>query len=210
MSEQSAQYGSQSASHSGSAKHNADEYYPHHHKKYDNCDSKISPWGAYLIWLIVLIVLIWILRSLGINWFSAVGFSLLVAGIVLCAIYPSKRRHGKYTYCSNDALFCLIILITIIVLIIWFIWKVFTDREAGSITMVHEKHCVKEQGVEGDVNYQWQATVDTPKAHTVAAGSGTIHRTPHLGSLAPASSSYASHVTPVTQMGGVRSAAGPF
>lgn len=199
MSSQSAQYGTSS---SAASSYHHEEHYPHK-KHYDDCNSNISPWGAYLIWFIVLIVLIWILRCFNISWFSAVVFSLVVAWIVLAAVYPVKYRHGKYEYCNADALLGIITVFTVILVIIWFIWKVFTDRECNT-EVVHE---MSENGVvEGDVNYSYQASVDTPKGRTVASGSGSVHKSSNLGSLAPSSSSG----TPVSQMGGTRSPSGPF
>ena len=192
MSNQSAEYGSYNKHHN--------EHYPT--KSYDDCQSSISPWGAYIIWFIILIVLIWILRAFGIKWFSAVVFSLVVAAIVLTCIYPFQFRKGKYEYCSSDALYCLIMLFTIILLIIWFIWKVFTDRDYhdNKNRMMKQSHMKSDS----DVDWRWDATSSGPTGQTVASGHGSIHKSPSISSVAP--SGYSSKSVPLPQM----KSSGPF
>jgi len=179
------------------------------------CGSNLSPWAAYLIWFIVLIILIWILRAFGIRWFSAVVFSLVVSWIVLACIYPYQIRDGKYQYCSSDVLLGLITVFTVILVIVWFIWKVFTDRDCQSQSSHHmSKDGHHHSHTEGpkDASWNWQVESDSPSSHTTASGSGSYHR--DVGSSAESKlSSVASREggvpsTPVSRMGSTRT--GPF
>lgn len=177
MSFQEAKYGS-----SNKKDKDCDERYPR--KKDDCCNSNISPWGAYLIWFIILIVLIWILRAFNIRWFSAIVFSLIVSCIVLSALYPFKTKNGKYEYCSSDALFGVISVFSIILVIIWFIWKVFTDRDCteGKLTMDASADT-------GDVSYDYNVTSSGPNGNTVTSGSGSVHKTPAVSTSSVTSTS---------------------
>ena len=91
---------------------------------------------AFLLWLLVLIVLFFILRSYGITWWSSLVFSLLVALIVLMFVYPFDVQNGQYVMHPPDKLLGLICLITIIIVIVYIIQRVFTDREHHH----HHKH----------------------------------------------------------------------
>jgi hypothetical protein len=179
-----------------------------------DCDSNITPWGAYIIWFIILIVLIWILRAFNVRWFSAVVFSLVISAIVLSFIYPFKIKHGKYQFCNADSLYGIIVAFTVIILIIWFIWKVFTDRERHQ----YDKHghlMLNSTDNAKDASWDWKVTADSPKGHTVSSGSGSVHRTPSVASMAPSLVPPPNRVavtpaTPVSQMGGIRPPTGPF
>ncbi len=88
----------------------------------------ISAGVAFFIWLIVLIIIIWILRAIGIAWFSTIVFSFIVATFILTLFFPLQFVDGRYMHKSEDAIFGLIHLITWILVIIYIIWKVFSDR----------------------------------------------------------------------------------
>ena len=96
-----------------------------------DCGAKntVNEATAFVIWLIVLIVLIWVLRAAGIRWFSAVGFSLLIAAIVLCMVFPCHFEFGRFDFShQKNALFAFILFITFIIVVVWIFYKVFTDR----------------------------------------------------------------------------------
>jgi hypothetical protein len=101
--------------------------------KDDKCkDGKkggISATVAFFIWLIVLIIVVAILRAIGIRWFSAIVFGLLVAAVVYCAFSPLRFEHGKYIHKAEDNIFGLIMIITFILVVIYIIYKVFTDYD---------------------------------------------------------------------------------
>ena len=84
---------------------------------------------AFLLWLLILIVLFFILRSYNITWWSSLVFSLVVAWIILCLVYPFQIQNGVYISHPTDKLVALISIVTIVILIIYIIQRVFTDRE---------------------------------------------------------------------------------
>lgn len=102
-------------------------YGGHHHDEHTT--TGVNAGVAYFIWIIVFLILLWLLRAIGIKWFSTVVFSLIVATFILSLFYPLNIVDGKYVYKSEDALFALIHLITWVLVIIYVIWKVFSDRE---------------------------------------------------------------------------------
>lgn len=108
---------------------NDDNHESHRSKKGKDCENTISRGVAFVIWLVVLIILIWVLRAIGIRWFSAVGASLLFATLILCCVYPCEWNDGVMVLGTKDSLFGFIVFITIVVIIIWILYKVFTDRD---------------------------------------------------------------------------------
>ena len=84
---------------------------------------------AFLLWLLVLVVIFFILKSYRVTWWSSLVFALLVAWIVLAFIYPFHVQNGVYMAQSADKLLGLISIVTIVILIIYIIQRVFTDRE---------------------------------------------------------------------------------
>ena len=91
--------------------------------------TNISAGVAFFIWLVILLIIIWLLRSIGIRWFSTIVFSFIVATFILTLFFPLRFHEGKYIHKSEDALFGLIHLVTWILVIIYIIWKVFSDRD---------------------------------------------------------------------------------
>lgn len=163
----------------------------------DECCNNISPLAAFIIWFIVLIVLIGILRCFKIRWFSAIGFSAVVAAIVLSAIYPFQTHNGKYEYCNTDALYGIIICFTVILIVIWIIWKVFTDIECENQMRDHHhghhEHHHGQNGPlpDGAVAEDWSVTKSGPQGTTVMQGHAFAEKTtvpsPGLGRSAPLS-----------------------
>ena len=145
----------------------------------DDCTSNLSPWAAYLIWFIVLIVFIGILRAYGIRWFSAVIFSLIISWIILACVYPFDKTDCEYNYHSNDAFFGFITTLTVILLIIWVIWKVFTDRphHGQHHHAAHHADGVKLEPT-GDAGWNWNFFSIGSKGTTVGHGEGSIVNSP--------------------------------
>lgn len=93
---------------------------------------------ALLLWLLVVVILFFIVRSLRITWWSSFVFAIFIGWIVLMFAFPwgsgfsvngaSLAFDGAYT--GAYALMALISLVSIIILIVYLFQKVFTDREA--------------------------------------------------------------------------------
>ena len=84
---------------------------------------------AFLLWLLVLVVLFFILRSYGITWWSSLVFALIISWVVLVLVYPFEVVNGQYVMQAADKLVALITLITVIIVIVYIIQQVFTDRD---------------------------------------------------------------------------------
>ena len=84
---------------------------------------------ALLIWLLVLVILFFILRSYCIRWWSAFVFALFIAWIVLVAVYaPSGYRNGGWNRCNSDWFVGLISLVTFVIILVYVGQRVFHDR----------------------------------------------------------------------------------
>ncbi len=92
----------------------------------------ISPEFAFLLWILVLIVFFFIVRSFCIKWWPSLVFAFLLAWIVLIAVFPwglLTRWSTGTAGCYGEGLFAVITIVTIVILIIYIIQRVFTDRE---------------------------------------------------------------------------------
>jgi len=112
---------------------------------------------AILLWIIVLVIVFFILKTYRITWWSSLVFAMLVSWIILCLAYPfstcpkfnrnnhsnkyssecrdddfdrhDKHRESEHNITNDDELFLLISLVTILIVIVYLIQRVFRDRE---------------------------------------------------------------------------------
>lgn len=114
---------------------------------------------CFVLWIIILVVVFFIVRSFGVRWWSSLVFALVVAWILLVVLFPmdhvfnlfgifhGKDRDGHHDRdcdrddcddrdcgrhekdCSGGWLFCFITLLTVVIVIVYLIQRVFRDRE---------------------------------------------------------------------------------
>lgn len=88
--------------------------------------SHLPPEFVFILWLLILVVIFFILRSKKVNWWSALALSILIALIVLITAYPYNipKMIGSRIVNSADQLLGLIIVVSILIIIVYIIDRI--------------------------------------------------------------------------------------
>lgn len=108
---------------------------------------------AFVLWIIIVVVVFFIVRSYGVHWWSAIVFALLTAWVLLAVLFPwdnifdlFRKDDDHHRECDRDEcdhrdcgrrkkdctgawLFCFIGLLTVVVVVVYLIQRVFRDRD---------------------------------------------------------------------------------